>query len=91
MRTRARAINHDASDRHYAVAAARTLLGISGALISIIGFVLIVSGAVIAKHNRAGAWTYTALIAATFGLGLSFVGLPAAGNQFFNADAKGVM
>jgi hypothetical protein len=110
MRAKAKAIHYDAFDRQYAVAA-RTLLGISGALLSIIGFVLaaggllssvddstlyalvgfglIVAGALIAKRNRAGAWTYTALMAATFGIGLSFAAPPAAGTHFLNADMKG--
>ena len=73
----------------------RALLGVSGALLSMIGFVLaagglistlegssfralagvalIVVGAFVAKRNRAGAWTYTVLLAATFGLGISVV------------------
>jgi hypothetical protein len=72
----------------------RALLGVSGAVLSIVGFVLaagglmspldgssfyavagvalIVAGAFVAKLNGAGAWTYTALMAATFGLGFSF-------------------
>jgi glucose dehydrogenase len=81
-------------DRQYG-RALRALFAVSGALLSIIGFVLaagglmstfggssfyalaglalIVVGAFVAKRNRAGAWTYTALMAATFGLGISFV------------------
>jgi len=67
--------------------AARTVLGFSGALLSIVGIVLAVgglmsisdgspfyclagiglavSGALVAKRNRAGAWTYLAVFAAT--------------------------
>jgi hypothetical protein len=82
------------ADRQYA-RARRALFGVSGALLSIIGFMLmaggllstadgssfnalaglalIVAGAFIAKRNRAGAWTYTTLMAATFGLGISFI------------------
>lgn len=76
----------DKSSRQYAVAV-RTVLGFSGALLSIAGIALtaggllstfdgsafwmltglglIVSGALIAKRNRAGAWTYTTVCAAT--------------------------
>ena len=65
----------------------RTLLGVAGVLLSIVGFVLaaggllstfngsafyvlmglglIVSGALIAKRQRAGAWTYTAVLGGT--------------------------
>jgi hypothetical protein len=82
-----------ASDRRYAQAA-RTLLGVAGALLSMLGLVfaaggilyandwstlyplaglgLIVSGALVAKRNCAGAWTYTFVMAATFGLGTAF-------------------
>ena len=76
----------DRSARQFEVAA-RTILGVSGAFLSIAGIVLTagglvspfdgsafyvvaglgltVSGALIAKRNRAGAWTYLAVFAVT--------------------------
>jgi hypothetical protein len=98
--------------------AARTLLGIAGALVSIMGLVLaaggllsgndestlcplaglglFVLGALVAKRNCAGAWTYTLLMAATFGLGTAFAGggslidTGAGAVHFPNAGTKGV-
>jgi glucose dehydrogenase len=88
MRSVANAVRfqRDKSDRQRQVAA-RTVLGFSGALLSIIGIVLAagglmspfdgsafyaltgfglaISGALVAKRNRAGAWTFMAVFAAT--------------------------
>jgi len=88
MRSVANAVSlqRDKSARQRQVAA-RTVLGFSGALLSIVGIVLAtgglmsasdgsafyaltglglaISGALVAKRNRAGAWTYMAVFAAT--------------------------
>jgi len=79
-------VRRDVSARHAAVAA-RTALGISGALISIAGIVLtaggllspfegsvfyaltglglIISGTLVARRHRSGAWTYLAVFVLT--------------------------
>jgi len=79
-------VHRSASARQYAVAA-RTVLGFSGAFISMAGIALAaaglmstfegsafyavagtglaISGALLAKRNRAGAWTYLTVFAAT--------------------------
>ena len=88
MRAAAKAarFQRDKSARQFEVAA-RTVLGFSGAFLSIAGIVLMagglmspfdgsafyvvaglgltISGALIAKRNRAGAWTYLAVFAVT--------------------------
>ncbi len=88
MRSVANAVRfqRDKSARQRQVAA-RTVLGFSGALLSVVGIVLAagglmspfdgsafytltglglaISGALVAKRNRAGAWTYMAVFAAT--------------------------
>ena len=87
MRAVAKIVQHrrNASDRRFDQAA-RTVLAISGALFSLVGFVLavggylspqgsafdvlaglglIVSGALVARRHRAGAWTYMLVFAGT--------------------------
>ena len=83
--TRAVRLRRKSSERHYEKAT-RTALAISGALTSVLGFVLaaggylsangsafhmvvglilIFTGALVAKRNRAGAWTYLTVFVAT--------------------------